>query len=161
MSIFYKSLRIGQNGKPFYMWKFRTMKNGSDKKTKYANDDVYTKHGKFLRKWKIDELPQIWNIIKRDMNIVGPRPEEKDSINSIPVDIAYKILSVKPGLTDLASIYFYNESELLNDVRNPAKIYWTQIKPIKLILQNFYIENRCFLLNFTIIYLTIKRLLKG
>jgi len=160
MSVFYKSLRVGKGGKYFFMYKFRTMIEGADRITRYANERVYTRFGKFMRKWKIDEFPQVWNILKGDMNLVGPRPEEPNGIEVVPADIRNIVLSVKPGLTDLSSIYFYNEEEILRNTKDPNLIYWTKIKPVKLLLQVFYIKNKCLLLNAAILWLTLKKLLK-
>ena len=160
MSIIYRGLRVGKNGKEFYMYKIETLVKGADKESKFANDKYYTKYGKFLRKYKIDELPQIWNIIKRDMNFVGVRPEEPQSIAVMPNDIKELILSERPGLTDLASLYFYDEEEILKQTKEPEKVYWTQIKPMKMLLQVFYIKNKCWLLKMAIVWLTIKKVLR-
>lgn len=156
MSIFYKSHRIGKGGRLFEMYKFKTLKETDDS---FASEQIYTKYGKFLRKWKIDELPQLWNILKRDMNFIGPRPEEKRTIDLIPEETKQILLSVRPGLSCLSSIYFFNEEEILLTSKDPAKTYWEQIKPMKILLDIFYIQNRCFLLRCFIIWQTIKKVL--
>ena len=159
MSLIYKSKRVGKNGKLFDMYKFRTLVENTDQLSSFANVQSYTKYGKFLRKWKIDELPQLWNILKRDMNIIGPRPEEQRTIDIIPEDARKVLLSVRPGLSCLSSIYFYKEEEILLTSKDPAKTYWEQIKPMKMILDIFYIQNRSFLLRLFIIWQTLKKVL--
>jgi lipopolysaccharide/colanic/teichoic acid biosynthesis glycosyltransferase len=158
MSIFYKSLRVGKGGRTFWMYKFRTLVPEADRVTQFAGDAVYTKHGKFLRKYKLDELPQIWNIIKGDMAIVGPRPEQCEAFNILPLDLRLTLNKVKPGLTDLASLYFFNEEELLRDSPDPHLDYWTKIRPMKALLQTFYVQHHCWPLKLAIIWLTIRKL---
>ena len=113
MSIIYKSRRIGKHGRPFFLYKFRTLKNGVDKTNSFASQEQYTFIGRFLRKSKIDELPQIWNWLKRDLNLVGPRPEEEKTIEVIPEETRKILLSVRPGLTSLSSIHFFDETTIL------------------------------------------------
>lgn len=159
MSIFYKSQRIGLKGTIFTLYKFRTLKEGTV--TQFSHEEHYTFCGRFLRKYKLDELPQLWNVIIRDMNLVGPRPEEEKTISIIPEKTAEIILSVKPGLTDLASLFFFNEEEILQKSPDPFEDYWTKIKPTKFVLQMFYIENKCLSLDIWIILQTLKRILKA
>ena len=155
----YKSKRIGKNGREFLMYKFQTLKDSTDQISSFANEQEYTRYGKFLRKWKLDELPQLWNILKRDMNIIGPRPEEQKTIDIIPEDAKQILLSVRPGLSCLSSIYFFNEEEILLTSKDPAKTYWEQIKPMKIMLDVFYVQNRSLLLRAFIIWQTLKRIL--
>lgn len=155
----YRSERIGKNGKVFSVYKIRTLKEGIDKTSSFAKDDQYLKYGKFLRKYKLDELGQILNILKGNMRIVGPRPELKESIHLIPKDIRDIILSVKPGLTSLASIHFFNEESMLGK-ENSHENYWTKIKPMKILLDVYYVQHRSFLLDWAIIYGTAKLLFK-
>lgn len=158
MSIIYRSPRVGLNGKPFDMLKFRTLKEGFS--SQFANDEGYTRFGKFLRKTKIDELPQLINVLKGDMSLVGPRPEEARTIDLLPSDIRKNILSVRPGMTDLASLYFINEEDILNKSGDPFDTYWSRIKPMKIVLQSFYVENKCLSLDMWILWQSIKKLLK-
>ena len=160
MGIFYKSYRIGKNGKPFFMYKIRTLKEGVDRSSSYAKDGQYAWCGRFLRKHKADELPQFFNVLKGDISLVGPRAEEEKSLAVLPEDISEKLLSVKPGITSLSSIYFFDEESFLRKVPNSAEVYWTKIKPIKLILDMFYIENKSFSLDCWILYATFKRVIK-
>lgn len=157
-NIIYRSERIGKNGKPFSLYKFRTMKLGT--KTTFANKEVYTKYGKFLRKYKLDELPQLFNVLKGDLRVVGPRPDFQETYNVMP-DYAKKvILSIKPGLTSLSSVHFFDEEILLQEAgEDKYKNYWTRVKPAKILLDTFYIQNRCWPLDLAIIYLTIKKIL--
>lgn len=159
MSIIYRSNRIGKGGKPFVMFKIRTLRD--DFSGSFANEDGYTKFGKFLRKTKLDELPQIYNIIKGDMGFIGPRPEESKTIDLLPIEIRDIILKVKPGLVDLASLFFYDEEEILQKSPDPQFTFWTQIRPTKMTLQAFYVENKCLSLDLWIIYATVKKIVKS
>lgn len=150
MSLLYKANRIGKNGEPFVMLKFRTMKEGTS--GSFATEDRYTWAGKFLRKTRLDELPQLWNIIRGDMWFVGPRPEEASTMNLFPQDIRTKLLSVKPGWFGLGGLFFVDEEKFLAQSPDPHKDYWEKIKPMKLTLDFFYINNRCMSLDLWIIY---------
>lgn len=160
MDIVFKSLRIGKNGKRFLLYKFRTLKNGSDSKH-FTGNESYTKFGKFLRKTKLDELPQLWNILRGEMTWVGPRPEEARTIETLPSHIREIQLSVKPGLTSLASIHFADEEKLLQEFKDPARIYWSAVKPMKFLLDVFYVQHKSFLLDLAIIWGTIRRIIIG
>ena len=160
--VIYKQIRIGKNETPFYLLKFRTMKVDSDKQgllTIGKNDSRITRFGKFLRKSKLDEIPQLFNIIKGDMSVVGPRPE-------VPKYVAYynseqkKVLSVRPGLTDYASLVYINENELLGGTENAEQVYITQIMPDKLKLNLQYLNDHSFLLDIKLIFKTIFQLFK-
>lgn len=157
MSILYRSKRIGKNGKPFWLYKIKTLKDGSDK-SPFTTESAYLPLGKFLRKTKLDELPQLWNWLRGDIALVGPRPDEERNINVIPEEYRKVILSIKPGLVDLASIYFYDEEKWLNQLKDPY-LYWTSIKPIKILLQFFYVQNKCLLLDVAVLYMTIKKVI--
>lgn len=160
--VIYKQIRIGKNETPFYLLKFRTMKVDSDKLgllTIGKNDSRITRFGKFLRKTKLDEIPQLFNIIKGDMSVVGPRPE-------VPKYVALynseqkKVLSVRPGLTDYASLVYINENELLGGTENAEQVYITQIMPEKLKLNLQYLNDHSFLLDIKLIFKTIFQLFK-
>lgn len=155
MSIFYRSERIGKDGKPFSMLKFRTLKE-SDKNS-YNHIDNYTKYGRFMRKYRIDEIPQLWHVLTRRMNLVGPRPMEAKTLNAYPGHVAKKLLSVRPGLFGLAGIYFLDEEHLLSLSEDPQKDYWEKILPMKIALDFFYIDNRGILFDLWIIYNCIKK----
>ena len=161
MSILYKSTRIGKNEKPFILYKFRTLKENTDAESSFAKEEQYTRFGWILRKTKLDELLQIWNLIKRDMNIVGVRPEEQKTIDLLPQDIRDILLSRRPGLTSLASIHFFDESNILEKSPDQHKDYWTKIKPLKITLDVFYIQNRDILLDFWILWKTSILIIKS
>jgi lipopolysaccharide/colanic/teichoic acid biosynthesis glycosyltransferase len=141
--IFYLQERIGKNGIPFKLFKFRSMAVGSDSKgllTVGMNDARITKSGQFIRRYKIDELPQLINVLKGEMSLVGPRPEVKKYVD-LYTETQRKVLSVKPGMTDLASIEFSHENEILETQENPEEYYIQEIMPKKIELNMLFIEN--------------------
>lgn len=160
--IFYSQIRVGKGKKDFKLLKFRTMKPGSDKAgqiTVGTNDSRITRVGIFLRKFKFDEIPQLINVIKGEMSIVGPRPEVPKYVNLYSEE-QLKILTVRPGLTDLASIEFINENELLGNAKNPEKEYVEVIMPKKLALNIQYIDTQSFLGDIKLIFKTFGKILK-
>ena len=157
----YRSDRIGLHGKIFSVYKIRTLIPNADKLTQFATPEVYTRFGRFLRRTKLDEFLQIVNVLRGNMSLVGPRPDFQESYDIMPDYVKEKILSVKPGMTSLASIYFYDEEELLQKEGDKLKNYWTIIKPIKILLDCFYVENKCFLLDLVILWLTFKKVIKS
>lgn len=162
MSILYKSIRIGKYGKPFTIYKLRTMVEGADKmgpQSTSADDKRLTKFGKFLRRYQIDELPQLWNIIKGDMAIIGPRPELPSEIATLDNETKRIILSVKPGLSSPASIWDCSEGERLRGSENPHEYYCKYIKPTKMRLNTEYVKNKSFLGDLKLIWQTIKIIL--
>ena len=153
---FYIQERIGKDGKPFGLYKFRTMRQGSDKKgllTVGGHDGRITRLGYFLRRYKLDELPQLWNVLKGDMSLVGPRPEVRKYVEMYTEE-QYRVLSVKPGITDYASIAYVNENEILGCAEDPEKAYIEQVMPDKIKLNMKYIQNDSVLEYFKIIFLT-------
>jgi len=160
-AVFYMQNRVGRNNKDFMLYKFRTMKTNSDKMGLLTtkNDDRITKIGKFLRKYKLDELPQLINVLKGDMSIVGPRPEVRKYV-SMYNEEQIKVLSVKPGLTDYASLEFINENEMLEKSVDFEKTYIENIMPIKLELNRKYIDNMSLLVDIKIIYRTLAAIFK-
>lgn len=157
--VFYKQQRIGKNARPFMLFKFRSMRVGSDKKgliTVGNKDSRTTEVGQFLRKYKLDELPQLFNIIRNDMSLVGPRPEVAKYVK-LYTEEQKKVLSVKPGLTDLASLEFVNENELLAKAENPEEFYVHEVMPAKLKLNLEYIRKQSFLFDLKIIFSTLKK----
>ena len=155
--VFYKQVRVGKNNRDFYLYKFRTMRTGSDLQrliTVGDRDERITSVGYFLRKTKLDELPQLVNILKGDMSIVGPRPEVRKYVD-LYTEKQLSVLSVLPGLTDYASIAYINENALLEQSDNPEQTYINEIMPAKLQLNFKYIENQSFLVDLNIILKTI------
>ena len=157
--IFYKQLRVGKNGEEFFLYKFKTMvdSEGGLKITK-SDDPRITKIGKILRVSKLDELPQLINILKGEMSFVGPRPEVKEYLCFYDKSFIKKVLSIKPGITDLSSIYFINESDILNQHKNTLEAYKNFIVPKKTILLKEYLEKKSFFFDMKIIFYTFKKL---
>ena len=157
---FYRQVRVGKNGIDFRLWKFRTMQTGADKKgllTIGGRDSRVTRIGFYLRKYKIDELPQLINVLFGDMSIVGPRPEVRKYVELYTSEQS-KVLSVKPGITDYASIEYSNENELLAQSENPEKTYIEEVLPSKLELNQKYLNEQGFLTDLRIIFHTIKKI---
>ena len=155
--IFFRQSRVGENNVDFKIFKFRTMYIGSDKKgllTVGDRDPRVTKVGFFLRKYKLDELPQLINVLLGHMSFVGPRPEVRHYVNYYS-ESDLNILSVKPGITDYASIYFRNEVELLKASNDPENYYIDVILPKKITLNKKYIENKNLLIDIKIILKTL------
>lgn len=159
--VFFIQKRVGQYNKDFNLIKFRTMRLGSDKKgliTIGNNDSRITTFGLFLRKFKIDEFPQLLNVIYGDMSLVGPRPEVRKYVNLYSKK-HLQVLNAKPGITDYASIEFRNENELLAKVESPNEFYINEILPKKLELNLYYIENMSIISDIRIIISTIKNVI--
>lgn len=160
--VFYRQIRVGKNNRDFYLYKFRTMRVGSDKKgllTVGERDNRITKVGYFLRKYKIDEFPQLINVLKGDMSIVGPRPEVRKYVDMYSPE-QLKVLSVRPGLTDYASIKYVNENEVLAASDNPEQTYIDEVMPAKLELNLQYIENQSVIEDIKLIFKTFVAILK-
>lgn len=157
--VFYMQKRIGLNDKEFKIYKFATMlKNslsmGSGSIT-VRNDPRVTKVGKFLRMTKINELPQILNILKGDMSVVGPRPLVTKTFNAYPEDIRYQVYKVKPGLTGLGSIYFRDEEEMISKAKeDPHQFYERVVAPYKGALEIYYQEHKSTLTDLKLIFAT-------
>ncbi|HRH03514.1 MAG TPA: sugar transferase [Bacteroidia bacterium] len=159
--IFYMQQRVGKNNLDFYIYKFRTMHQGAEKKgllTVGAKDSRITRVGYFLRKYKLDELPQLLNVLKGDMSFVGPRPEVRRYV-ALYTPRQMQVLSVKPGITDYASIAYSNESELLKEASDPEKFYIETVFPAKLELNLKYIAEKSFWKDLQLIFLTLKKIL--
>ena len=159
--VFYKQKRVGKNNTDFYLYKFRTMYRCSDREcllTVGDRDARITKTGYFLRKMKGDELPQLLNILKGEMSIVGPRPEVRKYVDLYTKE-QLRVLDVLPGLTDYASIAYINENALLEQSGDPEQIYINEIMPAKLRLNFKYIENQSLMVDLKIIALTVKHVL--
>ena len=155
--IFYRQRRIGKNGQPFMLLKFRSMFVGSDKSSRITvgnRDSRITKSGQFIRKYKLDEFPQLVNVINGDMSIVGPRPEVEEYVKMYSEE-QKKVLTVKPGISDFASIEYMDENELLAKSENPQKTYIDEIMPLKLELNLKYIREQSLRTDLKIIMNTI------
>lgn len=144
--VFYKQMRVGRNNKDFKLYKFRSMRVGSDKKgliTIGGHDPRITKSGYFIRKYKLDEFPQLINVFIGEMSLVGPRPEVRKYVEMYTEEQMH-VLDVRPGITDLASIRYRNENELLEKVENPDKYYVEVIMQDKLSINLEYVEKCSF-----------------
>ena len=158
--IFYRQIRVGKNNEDFSLLKFRTMQTDADKKgllTVGSRDSRVTRIGYFLRKYKLDELPQLFNVLFGSMSLVGPRPEVRKYV-SLYNDEQKKVLSVKPGITDYASIEYSNENEILAKAQDPEQTYITDIMPHKLSLNLKYINEKSFTTDLKIIFKTIAKI---
>jgi lipopolysaccharide/colanic/teichoic acid biosynthesis glycosyltransferase len=156
--VFYRQVRIGKDGKPFKIFKFRTMVNNAEKSgvTSTKEDDVrITKMGRFIRKYNLDELAQFINVIKGEMSIVGPRPEIPYYVNMFTEEENI-ILSVKPGITDWACIWNPDEAKLLAGSNDPDRDYLEKIRPEKIRLQLKYVREHSFWIDFKIMLMTLK-----
>jgi lipopolysaccharide/colanic/teichoic acid biosynthesis glycosyltransferase len=159
--VFFIQKRVGKNNLDFNLYKFRTMKPDSESKgqiTVGGRDARITKIGYWLRKFKMDEFPQLINVIKGDMSIVGPRPEVRKYV-SLYSDEQLKVLSVRPGLTDIASLEYIDENELLGKSINPEATYINEIMPKKLELNLKYIAHQSLWLDIKLIFKTFFKIL--
>ncbi len=155
--VFYRGLRAGRYGRPFRMYKFRTMVSNAEKfgASSTANDDPrLTKVGGFLRKYKLDELPQLINVLKGEMSFVGPRPQVQWAVDLYTKE-EREILTIRPGITDYASLRFANEGEILKGSIDPDKDYMEKIHPEKMRLSLEYVGNHSFFGDLKIIFQTI------
>lgn len=158
---FYRQKRVGKNGKDFWLYKFRSMRKGADKKgliTVGGHDSRITHTGYFIRKYKLDELPQLINVLRGDMSLVGPRPEVRKYVDMYTSE-QRKVLSIRPGITDYASIEYADENVILGQSANPDKTYIEQIMPDKIRLNMKYIANHSIGEYFKIIFLTFKKII--
>ena len=156
-NVLFLQKRVGRNGKPFYIYKFRTMVTDAEKLGKQitvGKDNRITKVGAFLRKYKIDELPQLLNVVKGDMSLVGPRPEVPRYVELYSEE-ERRVLEVRPGITDLASLRYKDENDILGKVENPEEYYINVIMKDKLKLNLEYIEKSNILLDISLIFKTI------
>jgi len=161
--VFYRGERIGKNGKIFRMFKFRSMVENAEEiggPSTASDDPRLTKIGNFLKKYQLDEIPQLINVLHGDMGLVGPRPEVRLYIDMMSEEERKLILSVRPGMTDLASLWNFHEGEILKGSPDPEKTYLEKIRPEKIRLQMEYVKNRSFLLDLNIIIKTIIKVFK-
>ena len=158
MNIFYKSLRVGKNGKEFNLWKFRTLKESQT--GSFAKKEQYTWCGRFLRKTKLDELPQLYNVIRGEMALVGPRPEVPGVVALMTHREKDIIFSVKPGCVDLATLQNLHEEESLRGQVDPHGFYLKEIWPRKKELQIEYVKNKSFKGDLKIIFQTLCQIIK-
>lgn len=160
--VFYRQQRVGRNNQDFGLLKFRSMRVGADKKSLITigdRDPRVTRAGYYIRKLKLDELPQLWNVLIGDMSLVGPRPEVRRYVD-LYTEEQRKVLSVRPGITDYASIEYIDENTLLAQAEDPDKTYIEEIIPAKIALNMRYINDQTLGQYFKIIFLTIAKIIR-
>lgn len=160
--VFYRQVRVGRYNRDFRIFKFRSMRVGSDKGslvTIGGRDPRITRSGYFIRKFKIDELPQLINVFCGDMSLVGPRPEVRHYVNYWTPEQMH-VLDIRPGITDPASIKFRNENELLEQAENPEKYYIEVVMQEKLKLYLEYVQKASFLYDLRLIFQTLQVIIK-
>lgn len=158
--VFFTQIRVGKDSEPFRLLKFRTMRPDSEASGQLSvgeRDPRVTDIGHTLRKSKLDELPQLWNVLKGDMSLVGPRPEVPKYV-LLYNNEQKRVLSVRPGITDAASLRYFNESELMEGQADPEQFYIQELMPEKLKLNIDYIENRTMLSDIRLILRTVSRI---
>jgi lipopolysaccharide/colanic/teichoic acid biosynthesis glycosyltransferase len=144
LPVLFRQIRVGRNGEPFHLLKFRTMRAGkSGLSITVRGDSRVTRVGRVLRKFKLDELPQLWNVVRGEMSLVGPRPEVPEFVD-MKNPVWRSVLRVRPGITDPASILYRNEEELLAKAPNPVEFYEETLLPTKLALNLAYLEKQSF-----------------
>jgi lipopolysaccharide/colanic/teichoic acid biosynthesis glycosyltransferase len=161
--IFYRQERIGQNGIPFMLYKFRSMRKNADQSGRLTvgmKDSRITSVGVFIRKYKLDEFPQFLNVLIGDMSIVGPRPEVHEFV-AMYTEEQQKILTVKPGITDYASLEYFNENEQLAESEDPKRTYIEEVMPHKIEINQKYLSTPTLGHDLQIIFKTIRRILKN
>ncbi|MQL49777.1 sugar transferase [Photorhabdus khanii] len=158
--IFFRQKRVGQYNKDFYIHKFRSMTTDSEQKGQLTvgHDLRITNSGKFIRKYKLDELAQLIDVVQGKMSLVGPRPEVPQFMDKYPDDVRNKILSVKPGITDLASIEMIDENQILDKYADPHQAYIDIVMPIKAKYYLEYVDDKSFFHDLKIIFKTIYKL---
>lgn len=160
--VFYRQVRVGRNNKDFKLFKFRSMRVGSDKKgliTVGGHDPRVTRSGYYIRKYKLDELPQLINVFLGDMSLVGPRPEVRKYVDLYTPEQMH-VLNVRPGITDLASIRYRNENELLEQASDPDQYYQEVVMQDKLRINLEYVRNHSFFGDIYLIFKTFLSIIK-
>lgn len=155
--VFYRQVRVGRYNRDFRLFKFRSMRVGADKKgliTVGGRDPRVTRSGYFIRKYKLDELPQLMNVLRGDMSLVGPRPEVRKYVEMYTEEQLH-VLDVRPGITDMASIRYRNENELLSEAEDPEAFYVGVVMPDKLKINLEYVARHSFGFDMKLIIKTI------
>jgi lipopolysaccharide/colanic/teichoic acid biosynthesis glycosyltransferase len=162
--VFFRQIRVGRNGQEFRIHKFRTMRSdasGAALQVTVGGDARITRAGAVLRRFKLDELPQFIDVLLGNMSIVGPRPEVPRYMDAYPSDVRRKVLSVRPGITDWASVKFRGESDLLAGAADPERVYIEQILPLKQAYYVRYVDERTFAGDLKIIFATAAAIFRG
>ena len=162
--VFFRGERVGKDGNKFRIYKFRSMVDRAEEKggpSTAADDPRLTKIGSFLKKFQLDELPQLINVLKGEMSLVGPRPEVPLYVDMMAEEERKIILSARPGMTDLASLWNFHEGEVLKGSPDPERTYMEKIRPEKIRLQIEYVKKQSFVLDLNIILKTISKVFYG
>lgn len=160
--VFYRQMRVGKDGRDFGLLKFRSMRIGADKESLITigeHDSRITRAGYYIRKYKLDELPQLWNVLIGDMSLVGPRPEVRRYVDMY-TDEQRQVLTVRPGITDYASIEYIDENRLLAQAEDPDRTYIEEIMPAKIAMNMRYIEHQTLGEYLKIIFLTFAKIIR-
>lgn len=158
--VLYRQIRVGRAEKDFWLYKFRSMRTDADKGSKITigeRDPRVTKAGYFIRKYKLDELPQLFNVLKGEMSFVGPRPEVKRYVEMYSLKDKMILFSVRPGITDNATIQYVDENAVLSQAADPESYYVSEVMPAKIRLNSIFIENPTFANYIRIIFRTVKK----
>ncbi len=165
--VLFRQVRVGRHGVPFDIYKFRTMADRRDAgrgdagpQLTVGQDPRVTRAGRFLRRYKLDELPQLFNVLEGTMSLVGPRPEVPRYVERYPTAVRNTVLSVAPGVTDLAAILYKDESTILGQARDPERAYVETILPVKLEYYQRYVRERSFWLDLHIIFRTLAAIVR-
>jgi lipopolysaccharide/colanic/teichoic acid biosynthesis glycosyltransferase len=160
--VLFRQVRVGRHGVPFEIYKFRTMADRPDggPQLTVGQDARVTRAGRFLRRYKVDELPQLFNVLEGTMSLVGPRPEVPRYVECYPPAVRNTVLSVAPGVTDLAAILYKDESTILGQARDPERAYVETILPVKLEYYQRYVRERSFWLDLRIIFQTLAAIVR-
>jgi len=161
--VFFRQVRVGQFGNPFRIFKFRTMYADAEARGRMitvGDDPRITRAGRFLRKFKLDELPQLFNVVKGEMSLVGPRPEVPRYVKFYPEEIRTQVLSIRPGITDIASILYKNENIVLAGAADPEATYVNVVLPEKLKHYVRYVSERSLWLDFKIVMMTLREIFR-
>lgn len=158
----FRQRRVGRHGRHFDIYKFRTMADRPDegRQLTVGRDPRITRAGRFLRRTKLDELPQLLNVLEGTMSLVGPRPEVPRYVDRYPPAVRQTVLSVAPGITDLAAILYKDENDILGRAQDPERAYVETILPVKLEYYQRYVRERSFWLDLRIIFRTLAAILK-
>lgn len=161
-TVFFRQERVGLHGKSFKIFKFRTMcldAESTGRQITVGDDTRITASGRFLRRYKLDELPQLLNVISGDMSLVGPRPEVPRYVALYPDSIKETVLSIKPGITDYASIEYRDENAVLGRAADPERAYIEEVMPVKLRYYERYVRERSLWVDFKLILATLKAII--
>jgi lipopolysaccharide/colanic/teichoic acid biosynthesis glycosyltransferase len=154
--VFFSQLRVGRKGRLFRIWKFRSMRASSEGSLiTAAGDKRVTRIGTVLRRFKFDELPQLFNVLKGDMSLVGPRPEVPECVQ-LEAPIWQAVLQVRPGVTDLATLIYRDEEDLLGSSSDPEALYRETVLPAKLVLNLLYLRSKSFWRDLKLLHLTVR-----